>query len=144
MKPEYAVSRPEDLDGIARELLAEASVRTVVLLDGPMGAGKTEFVKRLAKAAGIGDVSSPTFAIHHAYEGPNDFRMDHFDLYRIEGDADLDSTGFWDLFSEPQGLIVIEWSKRTEWRAWPPGWKVIALEFEVSSDGARRKIKIKS
>lgn len=138
---EQKVRSLADLESYARDLARDFSERTILLLDGPMGVGKTELVKILARLHGAGDVSSPTFAIHQRYEGPHGFSLDHLDVYRIKNSRDLDSTGFWDFFGDPQGLIVIEWAKKLGISAWPPGWKVVSLEMDFGSIEGERRIR---
>jgi len=83
----------------------------VVCLYGDLGAGKTTFVKGIAEALGISgrDITSASFTI--VAEHYNDIPLYHIDLYRIEKDADIDSTGIWD-YIYSNGITVIEWAER--------------------------------
>ncbi|MBQ7047005.1 MAG: tRNA (adenosine(37)-N6)-threonylcarbamoyltransferase complex ATPase subunit type 1 TsaE [Oscillospiraceae bacterium] len=84
----------------------------VVALFGEMGAGKTAFVRGLARGMGFdGEVSSPTFALVHEY--PANTMLYHFDMYRIDTWDDLYSTGFFD-YLDSGGVLVIEWSENIE------------------------------
>lgn len=86
---------------------------SVLLLEGDLGSGKTTFVKGLARGLGIRDVSevkSPTFVIMHIYKTKPP--LYHFDLYRLEGGADLDSIGFQDFLNDPQAVACVEWAER--------------------------------
>lgn len=84
----------------------------VVALTGGMGMGKTAFVRGMALAAGTRDeVSSPTFALVHEYEGK--IPLCHFDMYRVDGWDDLYSTGFFD-YLESGAILAIEWSENIE------------------------------
>ncbi|MDD6799242.1 MAG: tRNA (adenosine(37)-N6)-threonylcarbamoyltransferase complex ATPase subunit type 1 TsaE [Firmicutes bacterium] len=77
-----------------------------VAMFGDLGAGKTAFVRGMADyIAPDAEVSSPTYAIMNEYSGKR-FRMCHFDMYRITGDDDLYSVGFYDLTGV---IIVAEW-----------------------------------
>lgn len=96
------------------EALGEALGRTlgpgVIALTGDLGAGKTAFVRGLARGLGFtGEVSSPTFAIVHEYEGGR-LPLYHFDMYRVSGWDDLESTGFFDYEAMP-ALLAVEWSE---------------------------------
>ena len=77
----------------------------VVLLSGEMGAGKTVFVKGLAKGLGIEDeITSPTYAYMNDYGG----RLYHFDCYRLSGGAQAEALGLTDYF-DAGGVCVLEW-----------------------------------
>jgi tRNA threonylcarbamoyladenosine biosynthesis protein TsaE len=85
-----------------------------VALCGPLGAGKTVFVKGLAAGLGIdpAQVASPTFVIASVYApGPAGRRLAHVDLYRVESVAELDAAGFLDLLV-PGSIVVVEWADR--------------------------------
>lgn len=85
----------------------------VLSLIGPLGAGKTTFVKGLAEGLGIDPtgVSSPTFVIASQYESPHGRRLAHVDLYRLGSAAELDDVGFLDLL-EPGSVVAVEWGDR--------------------------------
>lgn len=109
----------------------------VILLEGPMGAGKTQTAKWIVEALTSEDATSPTFGVHHRYEssqGP----VDHVDLYRLESDQDLESTGFWDLFQEPSGFVIVEWADRLPDDVWPASWQKVRLRISVERDQSRR------
>lgn len=110
---------------------------SVVLLDGDLGAGKTQFVRWMSEALGAKDVSSPTFALHHRYQ-VKDGVIDHFDLYRLKSDADLESTGFWDFLKEEGALVFVEWGQRLPESVWPEKWQVVKMHLDVGHDQARR------
>lgn len=82
-----------------------------VLLDGPLGAGKSEFARAVLRAA-AGDpaleVPSPTFTLVQSYDLPAG-TAHHFDLYRLDGPAGLDELG-WDEALE--GIVLVEWPDR--------------------------------
>ncbi|MGE0526741.1 MAG: tRNA (adenosine(37)-N6)-threonylcarbamoyltransferase complex ATPase subunit type 1 TsaE [Bdellovibrionales bacterium] len=108
----------------------------VVCLEGEMGAGKTQLVRWFLEALGAHDATSPTFAIHHEYPTPTG-PIDHVDLYRVESDADLESTGFWDLFLQPQGLVFVEWANRLPETVWPALWSRIRIGIQRGTGEAR-------
>ena len=109
----------------------------VVLLSGPLGVGKTQLVKWFLEELGFEETVSPTFAIHQTYHskgGP----IDHVDLYRLKSDADLESSGFWDLFLQPKALVFVEWADRLPDSVWPRDWKKISIALTAESEQARR------
>lgn len=111
------VSRdPEETRAIARELgRAIGADGAVLALIGPLGAGKTVFVKGLAEGLGLDPrgVSSPTFVIAQQYplpeEGPE--VLHHVDLYRLEDEEELVNIGFEDMLA-PGGVLAVEWADR--------------------------------
>lgn len=83
----------------------------VLLLKGDLGAGKTHFVKGLARGLAIDDVvTSPTFALHNEYRGR--LTLNHFDFYRIENSEEVEITGLNELFYDKNAVSAIEWSER--------------------------------
>jgi tRNA threonylcarbamoyladenosine biosynthesis protein TsaE len=138
---QFQTTSTEDLSKVVTELQALFSERTIVLLEGPVGAGKTELVKKLTRALGLPETASPSFAIHHRYETASAI-LDHVDLYRVESEDDLESTGFWDLFGGETGLVVIEWSDRLNLELLPLNWQKIKVEIALLSDPGQRQIKV--
>lgn len=78
----------------------------IVLLYGSLGAGKTAFVKGVAKQKKAQEATSPTFTIINEYEGNS--TIYHMDLYRIEKFEDLFETGF-EEYLNLDGITLIEW-----------------------------------
>ena len=85
----------------------------VVSIEGPLGVGKTVFVKGLAKGLGIDPqcVASPTFVIAHEYATGTGRVLRHVDFYRVETPRELEEVGFGDFF-EPGALLAVEWGDR--------------------------------
>ena len=108
----------------------------VVLLYGDLGAGKTAFVRGLARGLGANpdDVSSPTFTLVQEYAGPR-LTLFHVDLYRLEP-AEIDDLGLEDLVSG-NGVVAIEWAER--WGRRPANVTEVRIE-EAGED--RRRIRI--
>lgn len=114
----------------------------VLLIDGPLGAGKTVFVKGLAAALGIDpeEVTSPSFTLVNPYAGR--LPLLHVDLYRLdEGAAAAHAVDLEELLSEERAVIVIEWAERLG--KYP--LHVNAWRIAISGDGAAtRTISISS
>ena len=103
----------EETERIAAELAGTLKSGDVLAFRGSMGAGKTAFIRSVAKYFGAEDqVSSPTFAIMNEYDG--DMFLHHYDMYRISGWDELYSTGFFDDIESGGKLILIEWSENIE------------------------------
>lgn len=101
-----------ETESFAASLADSVRAGDVIALYGGLGAGKTAFVRGLARGLGsTSEVSSPTFALVHEYEGR--LPIAHFDMYRIHTLDDLYSTGFFD-FLDARYVTVIEWSENVE------------------------------
>ncbi len=89
----------------------------LLILHGDLGAGKTTLVKGIAEALGAAEpdeVTSPTFTLIHEYEGKlagKTVTLYHLDLYRIEGERQLDTLGLDDLVA-PDGIVLVEWGEK--------------------------------
>ena len=109
---EFVTRSPEETRALAERLAACLRGGEVIAFTGGMGAGKTAFTRGLAIGLGAGDVaSSPTFAIVNEY--PGQINLAHFDMYRIEGWEDLESTGFFD-YLNGDWVVAVEWSENIE------------------------------
>ena len=91
---------PQETEQIGRELAKEmqkaSSLPPFVALYGDLGVGKTAFVRGFtSEIAPSARVKSPTFALVHEYKG-SATTVFHFDMYRITGEDDLYSIGFYD------------------------------------------------
>jgi tRNA threonylcarbamoyladenosine biosynthesis protein TsaE len=108
----------------------------VVLLYGDLGAGKTAFVRGMARGIGANpeDVSSPTFTIVQEYGGPS-LTLYHVDLYRLEP-AEIDDLGLEDLVAG-DGVVAIEWAER--WSGRPDDVTEVRIE-DAGEDHRRIRI----
>ena len=107
----------EETRGFGERLACLLRPGDVVLLQGDLGTGKTTLTQGIARGLGIADyVQSPTFILVAEYDGRaadgTPLRLYHLDLYRLEGDADLESIGFGDYLEPSDGVSVIEWPER--------------------------------
>ena len=108
MLKEYISDSADMTMEIGRAFAADLRCGDVVALSGDLGAGKTVFVKGIAKGLNIGElITSPTFNIVREYEG--DLKLYHFDVYRISSDEEMDETGYYDC--QRDGVAVIEWAE---------------------------------
>lgn len=85
----------------------------VILLSGEVGAGKTTFVRAAAKALAVQErVTSPTYQLARGYDGSTSsgpVRINHLDLYRLEGVEDRDVLEF-DDYLDQQAITFVEWA----------------------------------
>ena len=101
---------------LGEKLSQKLNPQSIVLLKGPIGAGKTSFIKGIAKGLSISeDITSPTFALsHHYYTGK--IPLIHLDLYRLENSSSAKEV----FFSEEEealqskAILVIEWPELIE------------------------------
>jgi tRNA threonylcarbamoyladenosine biosynthesis protein TsaE len=88
-------------------------VDAFIELHGPLGAGKTTFVRHLLHALGVqGRVKSPTYAVMEPYELPA-MNIWHFDFYRFDDPQEFEDAGFRDVFASA-GLKLAEWPEKAE------------------------------
>ncbi len=102
-----ASSAPDETFELGREIGARATGGDVIGLIGPLGAGKTQLVKGLARGLGVLDpyINSPTFVLVHPYQGRLPFY--HLDLFRIEKE-----TAWLSEYIEMEGVCAVEWADR--------------------------------
>jgi tRNA threonylcarbamoyladenosine biosynthesis protein TsaE len=82
--------------------------RAFIELHGPLGAGKTTFVRHLLHALGVqGRIKSPTYAVMEPYE-PSGLPVWHFDFYRFDDPQEWEDAGFREIFAS-EGLKIVEW-----------------------------------
>lgn len=98
----------------ARGLSPRTDAATVVTLSGDLGAGKTAFVKGVARALGVTEhVTSPTFVIMKIYPLNGGFKkLVHIDAYRLKGEHHLKVLGWEELCADPKNLIFVEWPEQ--------------------------------
>ena len=98
----------EHLEQYAAVFAQQLEVGAVLILSGVMGAGKTTFVKGLARGLGAtSPVSSPTYTYIHEYETPKGILL-HIDAYRLEDPLKLWQMGLAE-YLETSFVVVIEW-----------------------------------
>ena len=105
------VSRsPEETLEFAKGYAAKLNGGDIVLLEGDLGAGKTQFAKGVALGLGIFDeVLSPTYAYMNDYDG----KLYHFDFYRLKSGAAAEAMGLCDYFYAG-GVCLIEWGENVK------------------------------
>jgi tRNA threonylcarbamoyladenosine biosynthesis protein TsaE len=122
-------SSPAETEEAGRRFGERLRTGDIVLLTGELGAGKTTFVRGVARGIGSSaPVASPTFQLVRVY--PGRVQLAHVDLYRIERPAELAELGLDELAD--QGAIVVEWGDRLQ----VPG----AARIEIEHLGGDRRL----
>jgi len=94
---------------LGRFLAARAGAGDVLLLKGPLGVGKTTLARAIIGAFLPGqEVPSPSFTLVQSYEAEG-LDIVHFDLYRLESEADLFELGWEDVVGRERALVIVEW-----------------------------------
>jgi tRNA threonylcarbamoyladenosine biosynthesis protein TsaE len=110
-----------------------ALARACIELSGPLGAGKTSFVRHLLRALGVaGRIKSPTYAVLEAYALPG-LAISHFDFYRFSDAREWLDAGFREIYAAP-GLKLAEWPENAA-AVLPPA--DLRLAIEPRPDGSR-------
>lgn len=107
----------------------------LIELHGPLGAGKTTFVRLLLRALGVeGRIKSPSYAVMESYDIPGGGSASHFDFYRFGDPREWEDAGFRDVFAAP-GLKLCEWPEKAAGQLPPAD---LQLFIELLPDDGRR------
>jgi tRNA threonylcarbamoyladenosine biosynthesis protein TsaE len=123
-------------ESLAAKLAARAGPGNVLLLSGPLGAGKTAFARAFIRARAADpalEIPSPTFTLVQTYDLPTPIW--HYDLWRLSGPAALEELA-WD--EAQSGIVLVEWPDRLG--ALTPGK---ALHITISPIAAGREIVLR-
>lgn len=125
---EIVTTSEDETSAVGERLGQSLQAGAVLLLYGDLGAGKTAFVRGLARGLGAAadEVTSPTFTIVQEYPGA--VTLYHVDLYRLE-EREVDDLGLEELVLG-DGIVAIEWAER--WRERPDD----AIEVRIEDAGA--------
>jgi tRNA threonylcarbamoyladenosine biosynthesis protein TsaE len=136
---EVTSSSPEQTFNCGHQVGARLEGGEILLLSGPLGAGKTIFVKGICAALGVAeeDVTSPSFTLVNPYDGR--LRLYHIDLYRLdEGASAAHAVDLDELLADEKAVIVIEWAERMG--NYPLPGNVWRIKIEGDGDAPRQII----
>ena len=107
---EYVSNSPAETEALGAALAGRLKPGAVVAFSGDLGAGKTAFVRGMARGLDICErVTSPTFTIVNEYEGGR-LPLFHFDMYRLSSSDELFDIG-WEDYLVRGGVCAVEWSE---------------------------------
>ena len=127
---------------LGEDLGRELSGGEIILLNGPLGAGKTMLVKGIASALGIDqeDVTSPSFTLVNPH--PGRLLLYHIDLYRLdEGATAAHAVDLDEILTDENAVVIIEWAERLGRYPLPEDvWRI-----SINGDGDEpRRVTIKT
>ncbi len=107
-----SINQLSELPGVAAIILKENPKARVFAFTGPMGSGKTTFIKILCENLGVEDkTGSPTYALVNEYQGREGVRLFHFDFYRIKNQQEALDMGF-EEYLDSGAYCFIEWAEK--------------------------------
>ena len=109
---ERLTNSAQETEALGQELVQKMAPGTVIAFSGDLGAGKTAFVRGMARGMGLDcRVSSPTFTIVNEYLGERE--LIHFDMYRLSSGDELFDIG-WEDYISRGAVCAVEWSENVE------------------------------
>ena len=131
------IATPDEMFALGKEIGAQAKAGDLILLNGPLGAGKTLLVQGIGAALGFTDITSPTFVISRTHNGP--LPLIHVDIYRLlDGDRAAAFLDDLDLDSAAESAVtVIEWGGQESARLSDE-----RLEITIDRSGEIRDVSI--
>jgi tRNA threonylcarbamoyl adenosine modification protein YjeE len=135
--PQYTFANERSFRDFAADFARRLRPGDVVALSGPLGSGKTTFVRAVVEALHDRDqTASPTFAFWHRYEG--DPPIDHLDLFRIADPSECLELGLEAAFDAGDSIVLVEW-----WRNAPALVPLRHYEIDVAGAGdAARSVTV--
>ena len=128
----HTSASPAATENVGREFARPLHAGSVIGLVGPLGSGKTQFVKGLVAQIGARtDVTSPTFTLIHEYIGGR-LPVYHFDFFRIEDQRVAERLGLEEYFFG-DGICVVEWADKFA-ELMPPGARWIYFETKSETE----------
>ncbi len=128
------LSDPERTEAAARLFVSVLRPGDLLVLEGPLGAGKTTFVRGMAHGLGWpseAPVPSPTFTLVQELPTPAGLLV-HADLYRLGDCGEVAATGLFDYLEDGESIVAVEWGERCLDVLGAPDWR---LRLALAPDG---------
>lgn len=141
----YTTHSEQEFLRVAESIIRAQKTEKAYLLSGPLGSGKTTFVKAAARFLGATEIPhSPTFSLLNEYTLASKKtwqRIYHLDLYRVKTKKELEPLELQDLFYDTQSLLFIEWPDAflDFFSAWPYCHITFSVKGDVRMIDVRRK-----
>lgn len=131
----YTSNSENDTKKFAKDFASKLDKKSVVVLTGELGSGKTKFVEGFLSYFGLeNEISSPTFTIVNEYKNEN-ATIYHFDVYRLSDSSEFYEIGGDEYFDK--GICLIEWGELIE-DALPKNYIHITFSKDENDDNKRR------
>lgn len=130
----WLIHNLDEIENVAASFLEYVGDKKLFALYGPMGVGKTTFIKAVGKCLGVeDDISSPTFAIVNEYVTSEGKSMFHFDFYRVNTIEEAMDFGYEEYFYSGDRCFI-EWPEKIE-ELLPED--IVCCYFSENEDGVR-------
>lgn len=132
----FEIADPEQMHELGIKIAAELQAGDLVLLNGPLGAGKTTLTRGIGEGLGAqGTVQSPTFVLARTHKTSKGPKLVHVDAYRLGSAVELDDLDI----NFPQSIVVVEWA-RDYVDGIAESW--LAVDIDRSSEDEQRLVSI--
>ena len=130
----HEIATADAMEQLGRRIGEQLVAGDLLVLTGPLGAGKTTFTRHLLRALGVqGRIKSPSYAVVEPYE-PQGLPVWHFDFYRFADPREWEDAGFRDIFAGP-GLKIVEWPDKAAGLLPPAD---LMMDLDTDAQGARQ------
>jgi tRNA threonylcarbamoyladenosine biosynthesis protein TsaE len=129
---EIQIDHEKQLEQVVLEVKKQVKKNSVLLLSGDLAAGKTTFTRYFCESYGLHFIQSSTYAIHQTYQN-SEITVDHFDLYRLQNEDEVESSGFWDLIQNQQNFLIVEWAEKLNHFEWLNQREAYSLQISIEN-----------